>query len=142
MSYLCWDTTPPTPLQDEVLSIIDTKLQFIDYELNSFLAKQSPLRACEARSSTGSATAFAAAPTTVDEDVLSMIELSSHKKSILLLLRRLLKEENAKDILNLLGSNRFQYYSNDQIQQYLSKEQKVEGETRSSTTFIKRPLAA
>ncbi len=110
-------TNHTATLQEHIYAFIDSKLQFINYQIEStvksFKVKDSIVADRHLEIAFHHAGRF--------EEVLRVLEEQSRIKGKLLLMRSKLDSHNAPLLFDLLTGNKFQYYSEKRLSQMLDK---------------------
>ncbi len=109
------------PIIEEVYSIIDTKIQYIDY-----LTNQAVLPFIHTGSLTGGSTFAKSGPLyskgNKSDNFLNQIEVNSKQKCLLLVIRTMLCIENAHAAFDLLTENKFLSYTEKALTKVLEEE--------------------
>lgn len=116
--------TDTKPLLEQVFRILDSKIQFIDFQVqryfNSCTASMKPL----ATPSDESQQDHAPKPSLVNnlEQILSFTEKLQNDLKRLQTLKAWLKEETAPEVLCLLTNNHYLSFKEDQLEQVLRQK--------------------
>ncbi len=112
-----------SPLEEQVYSILDSRIQFIDYQVQSYFnthtSSTSP-SSNEEFSYSGPSSANNLVSNL--DQILSYTEKLQNDLKLLQVLRSWLKEETARDVLDLLTNNKYLNYSEETLEHLLKKK--------------------
>jgi len=113
------DTTQKSNLKETVFAIIDSRIQFIEYQQNSLLKDYTQTPLAESKSVKEPSIPTDRSLAGRLDIMIEKIELFSKRLKFLLILRSHLSKENATIILNLLTNNQYLDYSPDHLKETL-----------------------
>ena len=118
------NSTSDNSLKETVYAIIDSRIQFIEYEQNSLLQKHITHHSlfCE----THAEDYPASKKIKKLEEMINRIEQFNKTLKQLLLLRSQLRKDNTRLIFNLLTNSKYKEYSFDALKQILEKLYTIE----------------
>ena len=122
IKYVPESLTDHRAFTEHILSIIDTKLQFVEYNTSALIAEHTNQEKYFAQPPPLlKETTPVLAPSTITDKVFSQIEQYSKTTCLLLILRSSLCGKNASLIYELLTDNQFLNFRDEELQKMMEK---------------------